>query len=167
MAYMMLWYCHSSFIIRPITSCPDSTMATFLSVHWSTHILGFFLNTLCSFMIYFVQLLIMFPPFLIRIALKHSFSSRHPLIYSSVILVVLLRYTWYCGGGAVFSLSPLLEWAFSHSWLLLNLTGANWEWPEIQKRHRIDRQTESGVRCVGRSGGDTQPSLLLFSIFIL
>jgi hypothetical protein len=25
-----------------------------------------------------------------------------------------------------------------------------------------DRQTESGVRCVGYSGGDAQPSLLLF-----
>jgi hypothetical protein len=27
-----------------------------------------------------------------------------------------------------------------------------------------DRQTESGIRCVRHSGGDAQPSLLLFSI---
>jgi hypothetical protein len=29
-----------------------------------------------------------------------------------------------------------------------------------------DRQTENGVRCVGRSGGDTELSLLLFSIIL-
>jgi hypothetical protein len=29
------------------------------------------------------------------------------------------------------------------------------------------KQKESGVRCVGCLGGDAQPSLLLFSIFIL
>jgi hypothetical protein len=28
-----------------------------------------------------------------------------------------------------------------------------------------DRQTESGVRCVGCSGGDAQPSLLSLSLF--
>jgi hypothetical protein len=61
----------------------------------------------------------------------------------------------------------LFERDFSRSWLLLKLTGANRGWVEIQKRHRIDRQTESRVRCVSRSGEDTQPSLLLFSFFIL
>jgi hypothetical protein len=70
--------------------------------------------------------------------------------------------------GALFSPPSLVGGSFfSGSLLLLNLTGLNWGRLEIQKRHRIDRQTESGVRCVGRSGGDAQPSLLLFSIFIL
>jgi hypothetical protein len=79
----------------------------------------------------------------------------------------------------VYQACPSLEGAFgfspafvgasfsSCSWLLLNLTGLNWGQLEIQKRHRIDRQTESGVRCVERLAGDTQPSLLLFSVFIL
>jgi hypothetical protein len=54
-------------------------------------------------------------------------------------------------------LSPSLVRAsfLSHSWLLPNLTGLNWGPVEIQKRHRIDRQTESGARCAGCSGGDT------------
>jgi hypothetical protein len=51
--------------------------------------------------------------------------------------------------------------------LLLVITEPNWGRLDIQKRDRTDRQTESGIRCVGHSGGDTQPSLLLFSIFIL
>jgi hypothetical protein len=57
----------------------------------------------------------------------------------------------------VFSLTP---------WWLLDLTGLNWGWLEIQKRHRIDRQ-KFGVRCIVRLTGDVQPSLLLFSILIL
>jgi hypothetical protein len=69
-------------------------------------------------------------------------------------------------GVSFFSLVPLWEQAFSHSWLLLNLTGANWGRWEMQKRHRIDRQTESRIRCFGCSGGDTQPSLLLFSLIL-
>jgi hypothetical protein len=65
-----------------------------------------------------------------------------------------------------FSLTPLLEQASSYSWLLPNLTRTNWGQLEIQKRHRKkDRQTESGIRCVGHSGGDAQPSLLsLYSL---
>jgi hypothetical protein len=55
-----------------------------------------------------------------------------------------------------FFLAPLLERAFSCSWLLLNLTGANWGRLEMQKGQRVERQTESGIRCVGRSGGDAQ-----------
>jgi hypothetical protein len=31
--------------------------------------------------------------------------------------------------------------------VITELTGLNWEWLEIQKRHSIDRQTESGVEC--------------------
>jgi hypothetical protein len=65
----------------------------------------------------------------------------------------------------LFSLTPLLERDFSCSLLLLSLTGATWWRLEMQKGHRIDRQTESGIKCVGHSGGDTQPLLLLFSIF--
>jgi hypothetical protein len=68
------------------------------------------------------------------------------------------RNCFSCCFVGVSLLSPLL---------LLNLTGLNWGQLEIQKRHRIDRQTESGIRYVGRLGGDAQPSLLLFSVFIL
>jgi hypothetical protein len=68
--------------------------------------------------------------------------------------------------GMSFFLFPLLERAFSCSWLLLNLTGTNWGHLEIQKRHRINSQTENGIRCVGHLGGDTQLSLLLFSIIL-
>jgi hypothetical protein len=70
--------------------------------------------------------------------------------------------------GCCFLAPSLVRASFLfRSWLLPNLTGLNWGWLEIQKRHRIDRQTENGVRCVGRLDGDTQPSLLLFSVFIL
>jgi hypothetical protein len=57
------------------------------------------------------------------------------------------------GGGAVFLLPPLFEQAFSP--LVITEVG-------LTGRHRIDRQTESGVRCVERLGGDAQPLLVLF-----
>jgi hypothetical protein len=56
-------------------------------------------------------------------------------------------------------LSPL-ERAFSHSWLLLNLTGAELGATGDAGKTQ-DRQTENGIRCVGSSGGDAQPSLFL------
>jgi hypothetical protein len=54
----------------------------------------------------------------------------------------------------VFSLVPLL---------LLNVTGQQCE---IQKRHRISRRTDSGIRCAGTLDGNAQCSLLLFSIIL-
>jgi hypothetical protein len=30
-----------------------------------------------------------------------------------------------------------------------------------------DRQTESGISCIGQSGGEAQPSFLLFSIILI
>jgi hypothetical protein len=46
------------------------------------------------------------------------------------------------GEGAVFLFPSLLQRAF----FLANLTGLNWGRLEIQKRHRVDRQTDTGVR---------------------
>jgi hypothetical protein len=61
--------------------------------------------------------------------------------------------------------APLLEWAFSCSLLLLNLIGANWGRVEIQKRHMIDWQTESGIRCV-RAQVETRNLHCFFSLSI-
>jgi hypothetical protein len=57
------------------------------------------------------------------------------------------------------SLAPSLVRAsfLSHSLLLLNLTGAFQDSEKTQ-----DRQTDSGIRCVVHSAGDSQPSLFLF-----
>jgi hypothetical protein len=70
--------------------------------------------------------------------------------------------------GQTFSLTPLLEWDFSHSCLLLNLTGPNCAATgdaEKTQNRQTDRQ-KVGARCVGHSGRDIQPSLLLFSIIL-
>jgi hypothetical protein len=72
----------------------------------------------------------------------------------------------------------LLKQAFSHSLLLLNLTGANWVATGDAEKTQ-DRQTENGIRCAGCLGGDAQQphcffsllfssfTLFLFSIFII
>jgi hypothetical protein len=99
------------------------------------------------------------------------------LILCSVLLVSFISALIFVSWSEPFLSLPCWEWASSHSWLLLNLTGLNWAVTGDAEKTQ-DRQTESGVRCVGHSGGDTQPycffsplffsfTLLLFSIFLL
>jgi hypothetical protein len=69
-----------------------------------------------------------------------------------VLSITIATCVLHCRGCCFLTPSLVRASFISHSWLLLNLTGLNWRWLEIQKIHRIDRQTESGVRCVGHLG---------------
>jgi hypothetical protein len=50
--------------------------------------------------------------------------------------------------------------------LLLNLTRPNWVVTGDSEEQRIDRQTESGIRCVGQSGGNAQGPHCFLSLLI-
>jgi hypothetical protein len=100
----------------------------------------------------------------------HKTTWKHIYLLCIILEYYRIFYILTCciiNWRELFSLLSLSEWAFSCSFLFVNLTGTNCGWLEIQKRHRIDRETESGIRCLGHLDGDSQPSLLLFSIFIL
>jgi hypothetical protein len=62
----------------------------------------------------------------------------HLLIFSHIFLIHSSFGRWR---GRWFLAPSLLRVSFlSRSWLLLNLTGLNWGWLEVQKRHKIDRK---------------------------
>jgi hypothetical protein len=95
-------------------------------------------------------------------------SHSHHTKASHGILVSNLSVFHHIVSGLIVPYTPVIHRMIGASFfsllLLPNKTGANWAMMGDAEMTQDSRQTESGIRCVGHWGGDTQLPHCFFSL---